>query len=133
MVALADINEEWFDKKIEQLEGMVDCTQVEDFIKDAEKDLEEHIESLLKHLDQYEKWLKVLQAPGSLEEVITYISDLIAVLTDMVAPYVKAIETQIALAQKYIELFNAVTQKSVNLQCNLTLPTPPEVPELPTP
>ena len=119
------INDEWFNQKIKQIQNRTDCAKLQEDLDDVERALAAQMESLERQLAQYTKWLQILSPPGSIDDVLTWVGKVISLLSDEVAPYAKAAETEIELANKYIAMLTALQQKISTLHCNITVGTPP--------
>jgi hypothetical protein len=114
------INDEYFDKLIERIENAADCSEVQEIIDDIEEFIGGQITGCLDIISKLEG---LITPPGvNLTAIVEWITNLIGVIS---GPYNKAIELHADIISKYMEIQSALDEKSISLNCNITLPSPP--------
>ena len=125
---MSKVDTEWFNHKKAKITKFVSCDQVQKELDELEKRLQTQIDALLSQISGYQIILGALTIPTSLQELLTWAGKVIDALTFFAKPYLNAIQTEIELIQKYIELVNELQTKIGTLQCNIEVGSLPEVP-----
>lgn len=133
---MAKVNIEYFEKWIDELDETQLCEHLNEKLVKIREAIQEQIDSITDKLAFKEVLSLLLEPPSSIEEVLSYLSKVKDLFIKMYAPYLELAEEYAELVQKYAELLAKVTEKISNLQCNITTPALPDLPdtsELPDP
>jgi len=120
------LNDEYFANLQSTINAISTCADLQKIITQLENEITAEIQAILNNIGM----LKMLLInPLNLNSVIQWISNFIKIIE---GPYLKIIQEEIKLIQRYEQLLVSLANINLNLHCNLTLPSAPSLPSIPS-